>query len=463
MAFGIFKKKNTADIIYMNGHIYTQDPAFPWASAVACREGRVLAVGDFDGMEEIISEETVVYDLEEKYMFPGFIDVHGTPVLKVFEDKYLAIDPVWDLDTVLGAIADYAQSCDNEVVFAYGYNENILADYDDPEDAHRLLDEAVKDRPVVLLGISGVHCWTNTLAGDMVAEAAEDEGLEYISADYILNFLSPFDFEEVEKDVLQNEEYLADKGITAVMNLCAPDYLSMLYQDCLIAMIGESIATKQRFINSLYVNRPLNPELILHQLSTGRTNCTELGGLITFDHLKLEVSQDEEQAYFSQEALDTICLVAAEKGYHIHLDALDQESFDKAACTFENIRAKGCKRNALIIAGERSVEEDAPYLTTWTTDYLNESVFAHCHSVAEAIDQLTLKAAEIIGKSDVFGSIEQGKAADFTVFEENPFDGSLEKLSKMHAALTIIDSQIAYDVDEECMEEMCDLLLSMRL
>ena len=31
MAFGLFKKKHTADIIYMNGHVYTQDPAFPQA------------------------------------------------------------------------------------------------------------------------------------------------------------------------------------------------------------------------------------------------------------------------------------------------------------------------------------------------------------------------------------------------------------------------------------------------
>lgn len=463
MAFGIFKKKNTADIIYMNGHIYTQDPGFPWASAVACKDGLVLAVGDFDGMDEIISEETVIYDLEEKYMFPGFIDVHGTPVLKTFEDKYLFLDPVWDLDTVLGAVSDYAESCEKEVVFAYGFNENILTDYEEPEEAHRLLDEAVHDCPAVLLGISGVHCWTNTLASDMVAEAAEDDGLEYISADYILNFFSPFDFDEVEKSVLQNTEDLADKGIATVFNLCAPDYLSTLYQDCLVAMIGESLSMKQRFVSSLYVNRPLNPELILHKLSTGRTNCTELGGMITFDHLKLEVCQDEEQSYFSQEALDTICLAAAEKGYHLHLDALDQESFEKAVHSFDLVRSKGCKRNTLVIAGENEGEEDASYITTWPTDYLNESVFGHAGSIREAIDQLTVKAAEIIGRADELGSIEQGKIADFTVFEENPFDSDLRNFSKMHAALTIIDSQIAYDVDEECMEEMCDLLLSMRL
>ena len=55
MAFGLFKKKHTADIIYMNGHVYTQDPAFPWATAVACKDGKVIAIGDFEGMDEIVS------------------------------------------------------------------------------------------------------------------------------------------------------------------------------------------------------------------------------------------------------------------------------------------------------------------------------------------------------------------------------------------------------------------------
>ena len=53
MAFGFFKKAQTADIIFQNGHIYTHDPDFPWADAVACQDGLITAVGDFDAMEEL--------------------------------------------------------------------------------------------------------------------------------------------------------------------------------------------------------------------------------------------------------------------------------------------------------------------------------------------------------------------------------------------------------------------------
>jgi len=465
MAFGLFKKKNTADVIYMNGHVYTQDPAFPWATAVACKNGKVLAVGDFDGMEEITAEDTQVVDLKDQYLFPGFIEMHNTDILKSFEDQYLAIDPVWDLDTVLEEVADYAESTERDIIFAYGYHESILEDYDDPEEVQALLDEIERERPVLILGNSGVHCWFNTLASQMIEESAAEDGLQYISADYILRALSPLDFEEVERAAAETSASLSDRGITAFFPLNTPDYFQTMYQDCLIALIGESVDIRQRLFSNLYINRPLAPELILHKLSTAKTNCIELDGMITADFLKLEVSDDENLSYFSQENLNTICLAAAEKGYHIHLDALDAESADKAAETFAFLRGKGCKNNVFILASDRSFDEDdeLPFLTTWQSDYLNESVFTHAENAEDAIRLLTTDAAELLGISRDFGSIEQGKNADFTVFSENPLEKTLKYFSSMHASMTIVDSMIVYDQESACDDEMYDLLVSMRL
>ena len=53
MAFGFFKKTQAADIIFKNGNIYTHDPDFPWAEAVACTDGKITAVGDFDAMNNM--------------------------------------------------------------------------------------------------------------------------------------------------------------------------------------------------------------------------------------------------------------------------------------------------------------------------------------------------------------------------------------------------------------------------
>lgn len=466
MAFGLFKKKNTADIIYMNGHIYTQDPALPWATAAACKDGRVMAVGDFEGMEEITGEDTQVVDLKEQYMFPGFIEVHNTDILKAFENLYLAVDPVWDLDTVLEAVSEYAEETDREVVFGYGYGEHILADYDDPEEVQALLDEAERERPVLILGASGVHCWYNTLAAQIIEEVMENEGMTYLSADVILQILAPLDFEEVEKAVIDSANQLCDRGITSVFPLNTPEYFAAQYQDCLVALIGESYTPKQRLFSGLFINRPLMPELVVHKLSAGRTNCIELGGLITCDFLKGEINTDEELGGFSEEALRKICQAAADKGYHIHLDAVDREAAEMAAETFRHLRKKGCKNNIFVLASGISFEDDeqeGTFMTTWETDYLNASVYSHAKSVSEAIELLTTGAARLLGVSDDFGIIEQGKKADFTVFEENPLDKNLRYFSGMHASMTVVDSQIVYDLESACDEEMYDLLVSMRL
>ena len=65
MAFGFFKKQAVADIIFMNGKVYTQNPEQPWAEAVAVVDGEILAVGDTEEiMEDFEGDDTEVVDLE---------------------------------------------------------------------------------------------------------------------------------------------------------------------------------------------------------------------------------------------------------------------------------------------------------------------------------------------------------------------------------------------------------------
>lgn len=463
MAFGIFKKNNTADVIYMNGHIYTQDSEFPWAEAVACQQGRVLAVGEYDGMEEIMGKDTQVIDLKGQYMFPGFIDAHDTPVLRAFAERYFNIDPIWDLDTVLEEGEAYAEDCDSPIIFGYGYNENILKDYETRQDKQNLLDQISTEEPVLFLGHSGIHCWFNTVAASMIESAAADEGVEIVTADYILNLLAPFDPEETYNLVKEEADGITDKGFTTVLDLCAPDYFSSIYRDALLSMIGEGEEAAFRFFGSLYLNRPIPPQLTHLKLDSGRTACIEMDGRMAYDMLKLEICDDENLAFFTQEALDTICLSAADKGYHIHLDALDQPSIEKALLTFAKIRGKGYRKNALTLASTRAPLADDGFLSTWPSDYLNESVFGHVTSVEEALDELTINAARLIGRENELGSIERGKRADFTVFEENPFDRGLGNFAYMQASLTILDGYIVYDLEEACAEEMYNLMTSMQL
>lgn len=57
----------TADLILTNGRIYTVDAAKPWASAVAIRNGRYIAIDDVDAVK---SASTEVVDLKGRPASP---------------------------------------------------------------------------------------------------------------------------------------------------------------------------------------------------------------------------------------------------------------------------------------------------------------------------------------------------------------------------------------------------------
>ena len=63
--------KNTADVIYKNGKIYTVNVDQPWAEAIAIKEGKVITIGSVDKVEDNIGKSTKVIDLEGKFVMPG--------------------------------------------------------------------------------------------------------------------------------------------------------------------------------------------------------------------------------------------------------------------------------------------------------------------------------------------------------------------------------------------------------
>ena len=59
-----------ADLIVRGAHIVTMDPARPSISAMAIRDGRILAVGSEQELLECASNRTQVIDLHGKTVLP---------------------------------------------------------------------------------------------------------------------------------------------------------------------------------------------------------------------------------------------------------------------------------------------------------------------------------------------------------------------------------------------------------
>lgn len=71
-----FTQPIRADLVLLNGKVWTVDRARPQAQAVAVWHGRILAVGSNDEIRQLIGDRTQVVDLQGKLVLPGFIDNH---------------------------------------------------------------------------------------------------------------------------------------------------------------------------------------------------------------------------------------------------------------------------------------------------------------------------------------------------------------------------------------------------
>ena len=66
-----------ADLILLNGEVYTMEEDHPWATAVVISGNRITAVLDDDAeAEPFRGPQTNVIDLQGKFVVPGFIDGH---------------------------------------------------------------------------------------------------------------------------------------------------------------------------------------------------------------------------------------------------------------------------------------------------------------------------------------------------------------------------------------------------
>ncbi|MEO8328865.1 MAG: amidohydrolase, partial [Candidatus Nanopelagicales bacterium] len=64
------------DTAYVNGTIFTADPARVWAHAFGVRGNRIVAVGTDDEVLKALDSHASVHDLNATLVVPGFIDGH---------------------------------------------------------------------------------------------------------------------------------------------------------------------------------------------------------------------------------------------------------------------------------------------------------------------------------------------------------------------------------------------------
>lgn len=70
------QEKQVADLVLVNGVIYTGDSARPRVEALAVKGERIIAVGTTKEVQAMAGESTRVIDLQGRFAMPGFNDAH---------------------------------------------------------------------------------------------------------------------------------------------------------------------------------------------------------------------------------------------------------------------------------------------------------------------------------------------------------------------------------------------------
>ncbi len=73
---GCQRTREMADLVLINGVVWTGEETLPWAEAVAVQGERIVAVGDSREIKSLAGKNTRVLDLAGSLILPGFIDSH---------------------------------------------------------------------------------------------------------------------------------------------------------------------------------------------------------------------------------------------------------------------------------------------------------------------------------------------------------------------------------------------------
>src|ERR1700758_3067530 len=152
-----------ADTIIARGKVYTGNPGHPWASAVAIREGKIVAVGDEQAIDKLHSPTTQVIEADGHLVLPGFVDCHIHFLDGSLSLGRVNLEGAKDTAEIQQRLREYAaKHPGKDWVLGRGWNYAMFGAETLPH--KKYLDEIFPDRPVFLEGYDGHTYWANSKA-----------------------------------------------------------------------------------------------------------------------------------------------------------------------------------------------------------------------------------------------------------------------------------------------------------
>ena len=146
-------QKQSADLIIINGKVFTVDASFPAAEAIAVKGETIIDVGNSSRISrEYSDEKTVVIDARGRLVIPGFNDahIHFGPL----DPDYIELRYITDPSLITSKVAaQVAKSKPGQVIRGGHWDHEMFTDRQWP--AKELIDRVSPDNPVILSRADG--------------------------------------------------------------------------------------------------------------------------------------------------------------------------------------------------------------------------------------------------------------------------------------------------------------------
>ncbi|MCF8240654.1 MAG: amidohydrolase [Melioribacteraceae bacterium] len=167
-----------ADLVLMNGDIYTVDESIPSAEAIAVNNDSIKFVGSNNEVKKYIGDKTEVIDLNGKFVMPGFIESHAHFMGLGKSKMILDLKGTTNYDELVSQVAIAAENTlPGEWILGRGWHQEKWDPVPSPNvkgyPVHTALSKASPLNPVILTHASGHAILVNAKAMEL-AGVTED-------------------------------------------------------------------------------------------------------------------------------------------------------------------------------------------------------------------------------------------------------------------------------------------------
>lgn len=371
---GCAKPDRSADLVFMNGTLYTMDSTRSQASALAVRDGRIVAVGDSAAIQKYIGPETKTENLAGRLMLPGFIDSHTHPISAYrhfYEVNLYGIRTTSEYQNVLKDFL--AKHPDEAYIRGRGWSNTVFPKIGADK---KIIDAVIPDIPVRISSEDGHSVWVNSktleLAGINTLTPDPEDGiierypgtlepagtLRESAADLVSGIFPDYTVAERVKGLEAYQEMALKLGITTAHDASLTPRTNDV---AAYAELDRSGGLKMRFRASLY----LDPEKDLSQVDTFIAVRNEnRGGLFETNSVKIFVDGVVEgstayllEPYFhlpgfrgtpiwDTATLDSACAMLDRQDFQIHVHAIGDAAASMTLDAFEATRSVNGARDS---------------------------------------------------------------------------------------------------------------------